>query len=472
MVFSSLLFLFRYLPLVLVIYFIVPRKLRNTVLFIASLIFYAWGEPVYVVIMLFSTLVDYTHGMLVHHFKERGDLKKARMIVGSSMIINLALLGFFKYSDFIIGNINAITKSNIPLLNLALPIGISFYTFQTMSYTVDIYRGEAKVQKNIISFGAYVALFPQLIAGPIVQYKTIAEQLQERRESKDQFAYGVMRFMTGLGKKVLLANNIGLLWDTIQGMSSSNMTVLLSWMGITAFAFQIYFDFSGYSDMAIGLGNMFGFTFLENFNYPYMSKSITEFWRRWHISLGSWFRDYVYIPLGGNRAGLGKQIRNIAIVWLLTGIWHGASWNFVMWGVYFGVLLVIEKFVLLKYLKKLPVIVSHIYTIFLVWIGWVIFAFDDLSRGIDYLKTMFFVNGNAFASTETIYILLNYAVLFVILILASTDYPNRLAARFARKREESAVLSIAKAVFIIVIFVLAVAYLVDASYNPFLYFRF
>ena len=252
MVFSSLLFLFRYLPLVLAIYFIVPRKLRNTVIFIASLIFYAWGEPVYVVIMLFSTLVDYTHGMLVHRFKERGDLKKARMLVASSMIINLALLGFFKYSDFIIGNINAITGSSIPLLNLALPIGISFYTFQTMSYTVDIYRGEAKVQKSIISFGAYVALFPQLIAGPIVQYKTIAEQLDERRENKDQFAYGIMRFMTGLGKKVLLANNIGLLWDTIQGMPSSNMTVLLSWMGITAFAFQIYFDFSGYSDMAIG----------------------------------------------------------------------------------------------------------------------------------------------------------------------------------------------------------------------------
>lgn len=472
MVFSSLLFLFRYLPLVLAIYFIVPRKLRNTVIFIASLIFYAWGEPVYVVIMLFSTLVDYTHGMLVHRFKERGDLKKARMLVASSMIINLALLGFFKYSDFIIGNINAITGSSIPLLNLALPIGISFYTFQTMSYTVDIYRGEAKVQKSIISFGAYVALFPQLIAGPIVQYKTIAEQLDERRENKDQFAYGIMRFMTGLGKKVLLANNIGLLWDTIQGMPSSNMTVLLSWMGITAFAFQIYFDFSGYSDMAIGLGNMFGFTFLENFNYPYMSKSITEFWRRWHISLGSWFRDYVYIPLGGNRAGLAKQIRNIAVVWLLTGIWHGASWNFVMWGVYFGVLLVFEKFVLLKYLKKSPAIIAHIYTIFFVWIGWVLFAFDDLAKGTSYLKTMFFINGNAFVSTETIYMLLNYAVLFVILILASTDYPKRIAVRLTRKREESTIVSISKMLFVVVIFLLGVAYLVDASYNPFLYFRF
>lgn len=472
MVFSSLPFLFRYLPIVLILYFIVPRKLRNTVLFFTSLVFYAWGEPIYVVIMLFSTVVDFTHGMLVHHFKQKGEIKKAKLAVASSMIINLALLGFFKYSDFLITNINALTGSDIALLKLALPIGISFYTFQTMSYTIDVFRGEAEVQKNIISFGAYVVLFPQLIAGPIVQYKTIATQLQERRENFDQFSYGVIRFMNGLGKKVLLANNIGLLWDKISATPSGELTVVTAWLGITAFAFQIYFDFSGYSDMAIGLGNMLGFRFLENFNYPYMSKSITEFWRRWHISLGSWFRDYVYIPLGGNRCGLGKQIRNIAVVWFLTGIWHGASWNFIMWGVYFGVILVIEKFVLLKVLNKLPSIVSHIYAIFLVWIGWVIFAFDDLSRGIDYIKAMFGVNTLGFVNTNALYLLMNYALILIILILGSTDLPKRLAIHFVGEHGEKKVTPVVQGLFVVGIFIISVAYLVDASYNPFLYFRF
>ncbi|MDD5935055.1 MAG: MBOAT family protein [Clostridiales bacterium] len=472
MVFSSLPFLFRYLPVVLLLYFIAPRTFRNFILFIASLVFYAWGEPIYVCLMIFSTVVDYIHGRLVHRFKEEGKIGKAKCAVASSMVINLALLGFFKYSDFIIGNINGLTGSSIPLLNLALPIGISFYTFQTMSYTIDIYRGEAEVQKNIISFGAYVALFPQLIAGPIVQYKTIAKQLQERRESFDQFSYGVLRFMIGLGKKVLLANSIGILWDQLSVMTAPNLTVVGAWLGVTAFAFQIYFDFSGYSDMAIGLGSMFGFTFLENFNYPYMSKSITEFWRRWHISLGSWFRDYVYIPLGGNRCGLGKQIRNIAVVWLLTGIWHGASWNFIAWGVYFGVLLVIEKFYLLKWLKKLPAFVSHIYAIFFVWIGWAIFAFDDLGRGIDYIRSMFGLNGLAVINTQTCYLLLNYAVILVIIIFACTEYPKRLAIKLFGKYGEKQITAWAQGVFIVAVFIISVAYLVDASYNPFLYFRF
>lgn len=472
MVFSSLPFLFRYLPIVLILYFIAPRKYRNAVLFFTSLVFYAWGEPIYVVLMLFSTLVDYTHGMLVHHFKQKGEINKAKIALTSAMIINLTLLGFFKYSDFAIANINALTGSNFDLLKLALPIGISFYTFQTMSYTIDIYRGEAEVQKNIISFGAYVVLFPQLIAGPIVQYKTIATQLRERREDFDQFSYGVLRFIIGLGKKVLLANNIGILWDQISATPNGELSVVTAWLGITAFAFQIYFDFSGYSDMAIGLGNMLGFRFLENFNYPYMSKSITEFWRRWHISLGTWFRDYVYIPLGGNRCGLGKQFRNIAIVWFLTGFWHGASWNFIMWGVYFGVILILEKFVLHKFLNKLPSFFSHIYAIVLVWIGWAIFAFDDLSRGISYIKAMFGVNTIGFANDKALYLLMNYALILIALILGSTDLPKRAANRLFGERSEKKIAAVVQGLFIVGIFIISVAYLVDASYNPFLYFRF
>ena len=377
MVFSSLMFLFRFLPIVLLLYFAAPKRARNAILFLASLVFYAWGEPVYVVLMLFSTAVDFTHGWLVDSNLKKGNRARARYFVIESMVINLALLGFFKYSDFLIGNINALFGAEIPLLKLALPIGISFYTFQTMSYTVDIYRGQAKLQKNIISFGAYVALFPQLIAGPIVQYKTVAEELNHRTESSDEFAAGALKFMCGLGKKVLLANNIGLLWDTVSQTAPAQTSVLAAWLGITACCLQIYFDFSGYSDMAIGLGRMFGFHFLENFNYPFTSKSITEFWRRWHISLGSWFREYVYIPLGGNRAGLAKQARNIAVVWLLTGFWHGASWNFVLWGVYFGIFLMIEKFFLGGLLKKLPPAVTHIYTLLIVSVSFVLFSFGQ-----------------------------------------------------------------------------------------------
>lgn len=465
MVFSSLLFLFRYLPIVLLLYFILPRKLRNYILFFVSLIFYAWGEPVYVVLMLFSTLVDYTHGMLVEKFKKRGEIKKAKYTVASAMLINLFLLGFFKYSDFLILNINRLIGTQIPLLQLALPIGISFYTFQTMSYTIDVYRGDARAQKNIVSFGLYVALFPQLIAGPIVQYKTIAEQLQKRKENIDDFSDGVLRFVTGLGKKVLLANNIGLLWDEVIKMQAGEIPVLLAWLGVSAFAFQIYFDFSGYSDMAIGLGKMFGFQFLENFDYPYMSKSITEFWRRWHISLGTWFKENVYIPLGGNRKGLGKQIRNIVVVWLLTGIWHGANWNFLFWGGYFALLLIIEKLFLLKHLEKLPKVISHIYTIVLVWISWVIFSFENLSEGMRYLKAMFGLNEAGFLSDKTLYLLLQYAVILVILAFACTDLPKRMAA----KANNNLVL---KNLFIILIFIVSTAYIVDATYNPFLYFRF
>lgn len=385
----------------------------------------------------------------------------------------MSLLGFFKYADFLIGTVDSLTGAGINLLKIALPIGISFYTFQTMSYTIDVYRGEAKVQKNLISFGAYVTMFPQLIAGPIVQYKTIDHQLRTRKETAAQFAYGIHRFMIGLGKKVLLANNAGALWDTVRSMEHTQIPVVMSWMGLAAYTFQLYFDFSAYSDMAIGLGHMFGFRFLENFNYPYISKSITEFWRRWHISLSTWFRDYVYIPLGGNRVGVWKHIRNILVVWMLTGIWHGASWNFVLWGLYYGVLLLIEKFVLGKYLKKLPGVFQHIYCMFFVMLGWNLFVFDDMSAGISFARALFGTYGAGFCSRETLYLLYNNAVLMVLLILGSTQLPARAGNWICAKlRGKETILTIVKNVFYVGIFLLSVAWLVDASYNPFLYFRF
>lgn len=470
MVFSSLMFLFQYLPIVLLLNYLVPKRMRNIVLFIASLIFYAWGEPIYIVLMIFSTVVDYTCGRLVDYYLNIGNRKKAKLSLICSILINLGLLGFFKYTDFLIEIVNKAANTKIPLLSLALPIGISFYTFQTMSYTIDIYLGRAKVQKNILTFGTYVTLFPQLIAGPIVQYNQVDEQLRQRTESAEQFAYGVHRFIIGLGKKVLLANTIGVLWSTISQKNITELPIATAWLGILAFAFQIYFDFSGYSDMAIGLGHLFGFRFLENFNYPYISKSITEFWRRWHISLGDWFRDYVYIPLGGSRNGLMKQIRNILIVWLLTGIWHGASMNFLFWGLYFAILLMLEKAFLLKYLDKAPAWISRLYAMFFVLLGWVIFAFDNSTEGISYLKTMFGGNNHVFADRETIYLLYNNAILLLIGILASSGVVSKLL----KKRMEKITLSnvIIKNVYYLIILFLSVAYLVDASYNPFLYFRF
>lgn len=470
MVFSSLLFLFRYLPIVLILYFICPKKFRNFLLFVVSLIFYAWGEPIYVTLMLFSTLVDYTHGLLVERFKAKGDIRAAKWTVASSMIINLALLGFFKYYDFLASTVNSLFGLSLPITGVPLPIGISFYTFQTMSYTIDVYRGDAEPQKNIISFGAYVALFPQLIAGPIVAYKTVADQLNERHEDFDKFGYGVKRFIAGLGKKVLLANSAGVIWTTVSGMELSSLPALTAWIGIIAYTFQIYFDFSGYSDMAIGLGSMLGFRFLENFNYPYMSKSITEFWRRWHISLGSWFRDYVYIPLGGNRKGLAIQLRNICIVWLLTGFWHGANWTFVLWGVYFGVLLIIEKMFLLKLLKKASAAVGHIYTMFFVIISWVIFALDDMKSVTSYIGAMFGAGG-AFLDRTSLYLLGANAILLVILALASTDIPAKLGnSLIARIGDRPA--SVVQNVVFCAVMIVSTAYLVDATFNPFLYFRF
>lgn len=473
MIFSSLLFLFRFLPAVLVLYYLAPRPLRNLVLLLCSLVFYAWGEPVYIILMIVSILVSYTGGILVDRFKTQGKRRAARAALLGSSVVSLSLLGFFKYADFLIGTVDSLTGAGINLLKIALPIGISFYTFQTMSYTIDVYRGEAKVQKNLISFGAYVTMFPQLIAGPIVQYKTIDRQLRTRKETAGQFAYGIHRFMIGLGKKVLLANNAGALWDTVSSMEHTQIPVVMSWMGLAAYTFQLYFDFSAYSDMAIGLGHMFGFRFLENFNYPYISKSITEFWRRWHISLSTWFRDYVYIPLGGNRVGVWKHIRNILVVWMLTGIWHGASWNFVLWGLYYGILLLIEKFVLGKYLKKLPGVFQHIYCMFFVMLGWNLFVFDDMSAGISFARALFGTYGAGFCSRETLYLLYNNAVLMVLLILGSTQLPARAGNWICAKlRGKETILTIVKNVFYVGIFLMSVAWLVDASYNPFLYFRF
>lgn len=473
MIFSSLLFLFRFLPLVLVLYYVAPVRMRNLILFLFSLVFYAWGEPMYILLMLVSILVSYTGGILVDRYQGLGRRGAARVALVISSVISLSLLGFFKYADFLIGTVNSLAGTDLALLKIALPIGISFYTFQTMSYTIDVYRGEANVQRNFISFGAYVAMFPQLIAGPIVQYKTIDAQLRNRKETSEQFAEGIHRFMIGLGKKVLLANNAGVLWDTIREMPVGEIPVATAWMGLAAYSFQLYFDFSAYSDMAIGLGHMFGFRFLENFNYPYISKSITEFWRRWHISLSTWFRDYVYIPLGGNRVNIRKHVRNIMAVWFLTGIWHGASWNFVVWGLYYGVLLLIEKFFLGRYLKKLPAVFQHLYCIILVMLGWNIFVFDDMGQGLQYMRALFGLYGQGLGNRETVYLLYNNIILLILLALGSTRLPKLIGDWFAEKTEKKDLIAVlGRGCFYTVIFLLSVAWLVDASYNPFLYFRF
>ena len=473
MVFSSLTFLLCYLPAVLIVYYLMPNRHlapnggKNLVLFVFSLLFYAWGEPIYMGLMLFSTLLDYCCGRAAE--KYRGT-KRAKIALIVSVSVNLGLLCLFKYTDFLLTTINGLFGLSLPLLNLPLPIGISFYTFQTMSYTIDVYRGDTKAQRNIISFGAYVSLFPQLIAGPIVRYQTIAEQIDGRTHTSDLFSSGIKRFVCGLAKKVLLANNIGLLWNTIEQTDITKLTVVSAWLGVIAFAFQIYFDFSGYSDMAIGLGRMFGFTFCENFDHPYISKSITEFWRRWHISMGTWFRDYVYIPLGGNRRGLKIQIRNIAVVWLLTGFWHGAAWNYVLWGVFYGILLIAEKFFLLDRLKKLPSFVGRIYTMFCVLIGWGLFAIEDFSRLGGYFGAMFGACAG-FCGSDTLWLLVSYLPLLSVCAIASTPILPKVYKRL-NERCVSAVMTAADSFGIVCGSLLSTAYLISGSYNPFLYFRF
>lgn len=476
MLFSSVTFLFLFLPVTLVLYYLMPQRCRNFMLLLASLIFYGWGEPKYIILMLASIFVGYVTGIMVYKGRAKNSGKQAKAGLLIALIYNIGVLAVFKYTDFFIGNLNNWFHLDIRLLNLALPLGISFYSFQMMSYTIDVYREDAKLQKNFISLAAYLTLFPQLIAGPIVRYQTVADQIDERKESFDSFSEGVCRFVAGLGKKVLLANTIGELYSTLSVLPASENSVVLAWLSSIAFTFQIYFDFSGYSDMAIGLGKMFGFSFLENFDYPYISKSITEFWRRWHISLSTWFRDYVYIPLGGSRKGSAKTLRNIFIVWLLTGFWHGAAWNFIIWGLYFFLLLMVEKLGLLRLLAKLPKWVQHIYTLFFVNLSWVIFSYDNLPALGNALKNMFGFGGIPVWNTMSGYYLSAYAVIFIILILASTPYPKQWYAWLAGRLEQGNVKKITAAVLQSVlvagVLFMATACLASDSFNPFLYFRF
>lgn len=457
MVFSSIMFLTRFLPLVLIVYFLVPGCMKNTwrnlVLFMFSLAFYAWGEPVYIWLMIFSTVVDYVNGGLAGYFVARDKRNTAKVFVGLSVVINLTLLAVFKYVG-----------------KFVLPIGISFYTFQLMSYTIDVYRGKAKAEKNPINFGAYISLFPQLIAGPIVRFSDIATQLRERTINLERIRYGVLRFVCGLGKKVLLANQAGEIFQIIANYKVSQMTTVSAWLGIFAFMFQIYFDFSGYSDMAIGLMAIFGFEIPENFRYPYEAKSITEFWRRWHISLGNWFKEYVYIPLGGSRKGIARTFLNIFIVWFLTGLWHGATINFTLWGLYFCFFLIMEKTWLLKFLDKIPRVFSHIYALVVVYFGWLLFAWEDIHGHRVYMKAMLGMAGAGVVNKESLYLLVSNALLMVIMAIGCTSLPKYLAKKVTKKDGIGA--SLCMSVYVAVILLLSIAYLVNGTYNPFLYFRF
>lgn len=481
MVFSSLVFLCAFLPMVIALYAICPGKFRNFLLALASLFFYAWGEPVYILIMLFSTVFDYTNGRLLEYFDNQNKQNFKKGILILSVIGNLGILFFFKYTDMLIVSWNQLTGSGVQLLKLALPIGISFYTFQTMSYTIDVYRGTVKAQHNLVSFCMYVCMFPQLIAGPIVRYQEIENQIRVRSITEKAWIQGMHRFLTGLGKKVIFANQIGLIWDEISGGNLNELSVAGAWLGALAYTFQIYFDFSGYSDMAIGLGKMFGFTFPENFNYPYEAKSMTEFWRRWHMTLSGWFREYVYIPLGGNKKGFKRQIINLLIVWLLTGLWHGASWNFVVWGFYFFVLLVIEKLFLLEEMEHWPKIFRHFYGKFFIIIGWVLFALEDFGDIGTYLKVMFGL-GHSFVNETAIYHWQTYGIFILILMVASTRIPVYCMEKIREYIFQKAPLGIIKreeafgfilySLFSIVILLICMSMLVSGSYNPFLYFRF
>ena len=457
--------MFVFLAATLVLYYAVPVKFRNTVLFVVSLIFYGYSEPVYIFLMLFSIMINFVSGILLEKCGDSAKKRKAVLVV--CVIVNLALLGYFKYAGLLVQTAKKLPVFGfLPDPQIALPIGISFYTFQTMSYVIDTYRGNCAAQKNFITFGTYVALFPQLIAGPIVRYVDVEKQLKERHESIALFSDGVRLFLFGLAKKVLIANEMGALWDTLRETPTEN-GILGSWLGIITFTLQIYFDFSGYSDMACGLGKMFGFKFVRNFDYPYSSKSITEFWRRWHISLGTWFREYVYIPLGGNRKGKARQCLNIFIVWGLTGIWHGASWNFLLWGLYFGVLLVLEKFFLLKGLKKLPSALSHIYAMFFVTVGWVIFDFTETAEMFAYLKSMFTL-GSGLISGDALYLIMTHIPLIIIAVLASLP----LVRKLYNKVKDYKAYPVIETVMAAAVLILCVASLVSSTYNPFLYFRF
>ena len=471
MVFSSIPFLYYFLPIVLLCYAVAPAKCKNMVLLLASLVFYAWGEPKLVLLMAVSVVLGYVFGLLIE--KHRGTIH-AKYYMIASIVISVGFLGYFKYADFFIANINMATGLSLPLLKVALPIGISFYTFQLISYIVDVYRGTA-AQHSLLNLATYIAMFPQLIAGPIVRYTDIAKDLTERVHRFEDIAYGIRRFVIGLSKKVLIANQLGELCDIFQ--SSGEQSVLFFWMYAISVSLQIYFDFSGYSDMAIGLGRLFGLKFMENFNYPYISKSVTEFWRRWHISLGSWFRDYIYIPLGGNRVSKGRHLFNIFVVWFLTGFWHGAAWNFIVWGLYFAVLLVIEKFFMLKYMERMPKVLVHGYVLLASVISFVIFDAANMASAFAYIGAMFGFGGLPLVSVETLYYLRSYAILLILALIGATPLVKSIANRImtAQWTESTlgTVLSTAlELLVLIVLFVVSTAYLVDGSFNPFLYFRF
>ena len=457
MLFSSISFLYYFLPCVLVLYFLVPRHFKNIILLISSLFFYAWGEPRLVILMSATIVIGYVLGILMER-----DAKRKKLYLVIALLCFLGALGYFKYTDFFIDNINRVTGLSIPLLRIGLPIGISFYTFQILSYNIDVYRGDVKAQKNLIHLATYISMFPQLIAGPIVRYKDVAVQLETREHSIDKVAQGIRRFVFGLSKKILIANVLGEIYETFR--ASNDKSVLFYWMYAIAFSLHIYFDFSGYSDMAIGLGKIFGFDFMENFNYPYISKSITEFWRRWHISLGNWFRDYVYIPLGGSRVKVGRHLFNILVVWMLTGFWHGAAWNFIIWGLYFAVLLVIEKTFLLKHLEHSKVL-SHVYVLFAVVISFVIFNATSLPQVLTDIGGLFGKGNLPLVSAEAIYYLRSYAVVFVLAIFGATPIPKKFVSKWK-------IPQYVEPIILLLLLVVITAYLVDGSFNPFLYFRF
>ena len=501
MVFSSLTFLYYFLPIVLIVYIFLPNKIkiplkkgktlvipaRNLFILLTGFFFYAWGEPFYVIIMLVSTLIDYTAGRLMHKYDDNQKIRTACLIV--SVCMNIGLLAVFKYSDFIFDTVNSVFGSEITnpviLVNkwinknvynfglsesrVALPIGISFFTFQSMSYTIDLYLRNIKVQKSFIGFTSYVTLFPQIVAGPIVRYEDVAKEIDRRTVNINKISEGIGKFAKGLAKKVLLANNIGIIWTEVKAMDYSQLSVATAWLGILAFTFQIYFDFSGYSDMAVGLGKMLGFNFPKNFDHPYLSKSVSEFWRRWHITLGTWFREYVYIPLGGNRKGKSRTILNLLIVWGLTGLWHGASWNFIIWGLYFGILIIIERLGLGKVLEKLPAAVSMLYTFLAAVLGWVLFDTDTLGGAWQYIRAMFGAGG-AFSDSTARYLFSSNIVIYLLCIFASTTLFGNFTAFLQKKREK--IYSWAVSAAVICVLLLCTSYLVDATYNPFLYFRF
>ena len=462
MVFTSISFIYYFLPLLLICYFVVPKKFRNIILLMFSVLFYFYGEPKYILLMLIEVLISYVVGLLIDKYKSKNIL-----IIG--IFIHVLLFGIFKYFNFVIINVNNLFNSNLNLLNVVLPIGISFYTFQIISYEIDVYNKKVNVQSNILKYFLYVFLFPQLIAGPIVRYQDVNNEIYNRNVTFEMFANGLRRFIIGLSKKVIIANNLGELCNIY--LNLGDKSVLFTWIFAISYMLQIYFDFSGYSDIAIGLGKMLGFNFPENFNYPYMAKSITDFWRRWHMTLSSWFRDYVYIPLGGNKKGVLKQIRNILIVWSLTGLWHGASWNFIVWGLYFGILLILEKFILKKYFSNVPKFIKGIYTLFLVMISFVIFQGDSLSSAFNIIKGLFGLNGELFITNVTLYYLKGYVLFIVLGVIGSTNYVKNLVIKISNGKGKK-IINILEPIYLLILLIIVTMYLIDSSYNPFLYFRF